>query len=108
MIVTKEIEVEEHIKKHTKKIIDEEYCDTCHELLPIRKFPMYNNKKNCVAYRAFEVTTGHRDWGNDSCESRETKQFCCIECAYEYLKEHFKDCSDTYYADIEIQEYYKK
>lgn len=32
-----------------------------------------------------DAVTGHREWGNDSCESRESHQFCSWACAVKFM-----------------------
>lgn len=52
--------------------------------------------------RYYEVTTGHRDWGNDSIDSVSTKDICpaCLSgYIMKFLDEHMN--SDTAYCNIE-------
>lgn len=102
MIKTVQIEVEEHIKKHTKEVIDELCCDHCGKSIPFYKYDK-------ETFKAFEVMTGHHDWGNDSCDSIEYHQFCCIECAVEFIKKFYEEekGSNTAYAEIKFRFYTK-
>ena len=49
----------------------------------------------------FEVTTGHHDWGNDSCDSVEEKQICSDECLQREFIHYLCDPNDTKYLRIE-------
>lgn len=68
-------------------------CDICNKIIPVLK-----RGEN----RYFEVTTGHRDWGNDSCESVETIDIC-PECVSKYVSDYLRDCSNTGYLRIETE-----
>ena len=47
-------------------------CDICNKVIPVSKG---------IESKYFEVTTGHHEWGNDSCESIEHHDICpdCME-----------------------------
>lgn len=68
-------------------------CDICGKLIPAvaptEKERMY-----------FEVTTGHRLWGNDSSESISFKDIC-PECIVGFVSDYLKDAENTYYLDLE-------
>ena len=55
-----------------------------------------------------EAVTGHREWGNDSCESRESHQFCSWACAVKFMdkwrttKDGGDNCDSAY---IEFDQY---
>lgn len=57
--------------------------------------------------RYFRVTTGHHDWGNDSCESIEHFDICptCIDT---FVTEYLANASGTDYIDIETEYVYPK
>ena len=48
------------------------------------------------------LTTGHNDWGNDSCDSMINFDLCSKECVQKKLDEYFKDCcgSNTHYFEL--------
>ena len=83
-------------------------CDGCQKILCRQYGEEY--KPNNEPWRDytqdvefFEITTGHHDWGNDSCESIEHRTFC-RECLakpiHEYLKRTYGG-KDTEYIEIE-------
>ena len=57
---------------------------------------------NDSSKRYYEVTTGHRDWGNDSIDSVKTEDVCPT-CLPNYIKKYFEESirSSTAYCDIE-------
>lgn len=77
------------------KIVTGVECDVCDKIIRV------NDSKR----RYFEVTTGHHDWGNDSCESIKTRDIC-PDCIDKYVSEYLRDCSDTGYIEIETCEVY--
>ncbi len=83
------------IEKIEHKLCEYIRCDNC-------------NKKIIDEEKYFEVTTGHHDWGNDSCESIEHLDICekCINKFSEnYLKENKE--SNTAYIEIETEIFVK-
>lgn len=48
----------------------------------------------------FEVTTGHHDWGNDSCDSIEHKDIC-PDCIGKVSLDYLTSASGTQYIEIE-------
>ena len=57
----------------------------------------------------WELTTGHYDWGNDSCESIEHYDLCSEDCIRNKIKDYFEDCDDycTHYFNLE-QSFFKE
>lgn len=84
-------EVKEVVYKKKRKILGVK-CDICDGIV----------KHNSESNRYFDVMTGHRDWGNDSCESIE-HQDICPKCIAGFVSEYLSDCSDTGYINIEIE-----
>lgn len=80
--------------KVAKKLIGVE-CDICNGIIPVNPKPNVHNQY-------FKITTGHRDWGNDSCESRETVDVC-PGCVAKFISDYLTDCSDTAYLDLETK-----
>lgn len=67
-------------------------CDICGEIIPV-------NKSDESMY--FKVVTGHHDWGNDSCESRETIDIC-PNCICKFTSEYLQHAAGTSrYIEIE-------
>ena len=62
----------------------------------------FNNEKRA---RYFHIVTGHYDWGNDSCDSIEDNDACCIECLSKFMQEWLKSediiNSDTAYIKVD-------
>lgn len=96
------------IKKITKKVIKEVeetissvgVCDVCG-----KEFNYYEegfNKTKRAHY--YHIVTGHYDWGNDSCDSIESKDACSDECLSRFTQEWLKNKdvirSDTAYIEI--------
>lgn len=79
-------------------------CDICGKVLePSKERGAYGNWT-----KYYEVTTGHRDWGNDSCESVKTVDIC-PECLDKYVSNYFKNTnSTTAYLEIETEIVYEK
>lgn len=60
-------------------------CDICEKIIPV-------NRGRESMY--FEVYTGHNDWGNDSCESLETKDVC-PDCINKFTTEYLQHAPGT-------------
>lgn len=75
-------------------------CDVCDAIIPVKP-SCYGDNSN----QYFEVTTGHRDWGNDSCESVETRDIC-RECVVDFIKKYLSDCSNTAYLNLQTRVVY--
>lgn len=41
--------------------------------------------------RYYYVTTGHNDWGNDSCDSREHYHICSLDCLKKKFEEYITE-----------------
>ena len=61
-----------------KEVVVGKKCDVCFTDIP-PKHPYY------------EITTHHRDWGNDSVDSYEHHDACCPECAMKFAKKYMTD-----------------
>ena len=81
--------------KVTQTVIGVE-CDVCHKVIPADKRGWADRTG-----RYFEVTTGHRDWGNDSCESVQTLDIC-PECLTKYVADYFEKMRGSNTAYLEI------
>ena len=83
----------------TEKVLVGEtlYCDVCKN--KIEKGKGY-----------WELTTGHNDWGNDSCESIEhfdvCSQICLMNKFAEYLDESDKTSYNSEYFEVERTRWY--
>lgn len=95
------------LKKTTKKVLKEVeelesaviVCDVCGKEL---QYAQTKFVSPVAVY--YEITTGHHDWGNDSCESIEHKDACCDECLSRFIQEWLQNAdvieSNTAYIDI--------
>ena len=69
-------------------------CDICGKVIPVGK----GRYDKCKYY---DVMTGHRDWGNDSCDSIEHHDVC-PECLIKVVSKYFTNNEhDSAYMDIE-------
>lgn len=71
-------------------------CDICKRFIKAKKYPDDTEKY-------YIVTTGHRDWGNDSCDSINMKDVC-QDCIVNFTSDYLsKTHSDTAYIEIETE-----
>lgn len=72
-------------------------CDICHRIIQAD-----GDYRTVEKRRYFRVTTGHHDWGNDSCESIECRDIC-PECVNNFVAEYLGKIknTDSNYIDIE-------
>lgn len=78
-MITKKVEFK-HTVIERVEIIDKVICDGCgREIAPAPCYDPYNAEHQYV-----EVESMHSDWGNDSCDSYTTRQFC-FPCAADYM-----------------------
>lgn len=98
-------------EKYTRKVtkeVDEEcglkvVCDKCGKVIAD-----YDDKTDDLGYIGlktiplFTLTTGHYDWGNDSCDSVKYRHLCCETCVASVLSDYFEDSkrSDTAYFEL--------
>lgn len=77
----------------------EKTCDRCGKLI-LKK----NEDKTiyCIG-KHWKLTTGHDDWGNDSCDSIVYKDICSIECLEKELHE-YASCFGTAYFEVYCQD----
>lgn len=91
------------ILTETKEVIHKSYdvvpikgvCDICgKDILPVSesdsRFPPAYKGGPDVFYDYYRITTHHHDWGNDSIESYEDTDACCLECALKIIKEYWE------------------
>ena len=99
------------IKNVTQKVMKEVeetvssvgICDVCgKEFNYESKFARFGRGDKIASY--YHIVTGHYDWGNDSCESREGRDACCNECLSKFTQEWLKNkdviSSSTAYIEI--------
>lgn len=103
------------IKTITKKVLKEVVeveseigiCDICGKDF---KYEKWIGKDKVARY--YHIRTGHLDWGNDSCESVESRDACCEECLSKFTQEWLKDpdvvSSDTAYIEINKDRHFLK
>lgn len=70
-------------------------CDICKRIIPTK--PLRPNTYE----KYYFVTTGHRDWGNDSCDSVEMYDIC-PNCIVKFTSDYLAK-SRSYTAHIEIE-----
>jgi hypothetical protein len=71
------------------------YCDVCkRELKPVDsdKLPKHIKDRTDI-YDYYRIATHHHDWGNDSIESYEYTDCCCIECALKFIQKYWDNCT---------------
>lgn len=95
------------IKRITQKVLKEVtevkseimVCDICGKEL---NYKPWLGKEKIASY--YHIRTGHYDWGNDSCESVESRDACCDECLSRFTQDWLKDedviSSNTAYIEI--------
>ena len=88
-VITKEIRPEIGV---------EIYCDDCGVLIGRH----IQGKRPTVSFDYYEVTTGHYDWGNDSCESIDEKIYCptCLYKAFNVYISNSNHQQNTKYMRI--------
>ena len=77
------------------KTIEGIKCDICGTIIPTSQLG-----KDAPKY--YEVTTGHYDWGNDSCESRIERDIC-PDCIVSFVSDYLKKATGSEYIDIETR-----
>ena len=91
--------------KETKQVIAEtvvakiKKCDICGKIIWDSRNEGYGVKFQDRYY----LTTGHEDWGNDSCDSMKTFDICSKECLMKKFDEYIeKTCgkSNTEYFEV--------
>lgn len=84
--------------KYTRKVtkeVDEAYglkiiCNICGKVIcDFDDTPPKDHFGDTAEY--FTLTTGHHDWGNDSCESIEHEDICSEDCVKTALIRYFKE-----------------
>ena len=83
------------IVKTTKRITEKVTCDVCGKTIA--------DENNRYA-EYWTLTTGHQDWGNDSCESYEDFDLCSKDCVQEKLNEYFDNCEDSNTQEFELSQ----
>ena len=84
------------VKVVTTKEVTGVKCDICGKVIPVGKYPFDEHKY-------YDVMTGHRDWGNDSCESIEHRDIC-PDCLVGFVADYFKDNEySSAYMEIETE-----
>ena len=87
--VKKEVEVDE--------VVGERFiCDECGKEVQF----YITGHKTYADLEYYDVTTGHDDWGNDSCDSIEHNGYCCADClrkAFDKWVEENEHSSTAYF-----------
>lgn len=94
--VKKEVEVDE--------VVGERFiCDECGKEFVAC---LAGHKVECsLVY--YDVTLGHSDWGNDSCDSIENNGYCCVDCLRKAFNKWVEENehSSTAYFEIHKEVY---
>lgn len=87
--------VEKEVTVTEKRVIGKQiYCDTCKKLIfDTKDIDTYHDPRRHLT-QYWEVTTGHYDWGNDSCDSVEIHQYCSKECLTKVFDQYLKRTED--------------
>jgi hypothetical protein len=85
----------EQVVYKTRRLVEGVKCDACGKFIKAS-----NDYWDRDATKYYEVTTGHRDWGNDSCESIK-RQDICPDCIRNFVGEYLLTESLTAYIEIE-------
>lgn len=90
MSVEKEYEVK--TRTITEKVCVKEtmYCDVCNDII--------NDNKSY-----WELTTGHHDWGNESCDSIKHFDICSEDCLRKKFDEYAKESRDSWYNTMYLK-----
>lgn len=83
-------------------IVEYLYCDACNKLIYKRRIGERNGwTGNTVSW--YRVTTGHYDWGNDSCDSVENNDICaeCLPTLLDAFTKETNGKQNTKYINIE-------
>lgn len=92
MSIKREYEVKTHTVTERVCIKETMHCDVCHNVIDDNG-PYW------------ELTTGHYDWGNDSCDSIEHFDICseaCLRAKFdEYVRESGASEYNTMYFEVE-------
>ena len=82
-----------------REVVIGKRCDICFKDIPptSKSFPRTNHPY-------FDITTHHRDWGNDSCDSYEYFHACSPACALKFATEYLNEDFDGHHSrEIEIE-----
>lgn len=97
----------EVLSKETKEVVKAQVrelkairCDICEKDLPTEVIDAGSHIKTRPMY--FAVTTGHRDWGNDSWESIEHHDIC-PDCINKFVTEYLSMATSTQHIEIETE-----
>ena len=82
------------------KTIEGIKCDICGIVIP-------TSQLGKEAPKYYEVTTGHYDWGNDSCESRIERDIC-PDCIISFASDYLKKSTRSEYIEIETRHAQKR
>lgn len=92
-------EAEEVVVRTKRRVVGVE-CDICKRLItPPTGYAWLGS-------RYFEVTTGHNDWGSESCESIEHRDIC-PDCIVDFTSTYISNADGSEYLKIETTHVYK-
>ena len=87
-------EAEQVVVRTRRRVVGVE-CDICKRLIAPAGYREDSS-------RYFEVTTGHHDWGNDSCESIEHFDIC-PNCVGDFVTKYVRESKGTEYLEMETE-----
>ena len=93
--MTNEIK-ESRVKKINVVVGSECHCDVCGSLI----FKKSETQVLSCIDGFWTLTTGHHDWGNDSCDSVMCFDLCSKECIQNKFDEYMDKCLGTYYFEL--------
>lgn len=77
----------------SEKLVTHIVCDCCEKHIPT-DFAVPREDRGY-----FHVTTGHNDWGNDSCDSVEWRDLC-PECAEKVFADYISKARGSEYIEL--------
>ena len=86
------------------------FCDRCKKMIYKRWSDEYAKqydlmREHTKSVEWFDVTTGHHDWGNDSCDSIMHNEYC-RECLPKEFEHYLKEASGTDYFEINHKQHW--
>ena len=88
-------------------LIEEERKVECVETTPVKRVCDFCQKEiDCSNW--FRITTGHNDWGNDSCESIVNYDACSSRCAIDFAEEYIREAGEHKFNTKHIEIEHKR
>ena len=71
-----------------KEVVVAKTCDICGKQIEPTPTPPVGYGDKRIPF--FEITTGHHDWGNDSCDSIRVLHACSPDCLMKFVDEYVR------------------